>query len=814
VPDSHDNLEQLAHLLGSDGLMTDPAARLVYSRDASHMTMGRPLAVALPADAATLRAVVRHCADHGLTVVTRGTGTGLSGGAVPNEGAIVLATARLNGIHTVDVPGRRVRCQVGVLNDRVSAHAAPSALHFAPDPSSQSAASIGGNIAENAGGPHCLRHGVTLQHLLRLEWCDVRGRELVTSRGLPCERGIDLTSLLCGSEGTLGVVTAADLRLVPNPSSVATLAAFFPDLNEATGSVVSLLGAGLMPVAIEIVDQPMLEAVEAAFGFGFPTDVAAAMILEFAGSPEETAEDSHRAKELLAAAGAREVRLAEDEATRRELWKCRKKAFGAVGRLAPSYVTMDVVVPLGELPELVREIQVIKNKYGVEIATAFHAGDGNLHPGVHYDDRDPEQCRAAHAAADEIMQAALAKGGSVTGEHGVGIEKLHAMPWQIDPVALDVMWSIRRAFDPAELLNPGKALSPPDSPCAPAPPVPSGSTFRWESLTVTASADVSLADLQAEALARGLWLPTGLAAAAETTGRSSAGLGGDRTVGSLVDHILLGPSLLSSSVARDSLLELWAEMGDGGVLHAGAPVVKNVAGYQLAQMICGSGGVLAVPRAATFQLRPAPETIALWRFDGPIDRESTTGALAPLLRLLAAREAALGSPTCVLDTAGPESEGSLFVLAGGRDRAWDLGALDRGLRAAAESAGLHGSVHERSDFASWAQLLTRLPDWARAGAHWTVSTAIPDARQEASPIPLGPSGRVIWQATPRLTWTPDLPLPSNGWHVDTCYDDGRATALPEPAAGVPRDLLRSLKAIFDPEQRLGGPAWLIGDTDD
>ena len=311
---------------------------------------------------------------------------------------------------------------------------------------------------------------MTLQHLHRLEWCDSTGRSLTTGSNHPARRGFHLTSLLCGSEGTLGLVTAAELALVPDPQEVATLLAIFPLLDEATAAVVQLLGTGLLPVAVEMVDQSMLQAVEQAFAFGFPTDVEAAMICEFAGGAEEVAEDSSRAVDLLLQAGAREVRRAADEAERLELWKCRKKAFGAVGRLAPGYVTMDVVVPLGELPGLVSQIQVIKRKHDVAIATAFHAGDGNLHPGVQYDDRDGDQTRRAHAAADEIIRDALARGGSCTGEHGVGLEKLHAVPWQIDAEFAGLQQKIKSLFDPDNLLNPGKMLPPPDSVFADRPP--------------------------------------------------------------------------------------------------------------------------------------------------------------------------------------------------------------------------------------------------------------------------------------------------------------------------------------------------------
>ena len=379
----------LEAILGRRGVLTDRAALLVYSRDASHLTLGLPLAVALPTDVEQVRAVVQACAGAGVPLVCRGTGTGLSAGAVPADGWVVLSTARLNELTALDATESMIFAQPGVLNAAVSERAAPAGLHFAPDPSSQSASTIGGNIAENAGGPHCLRHGVTLQHLRGLQWCDARGVAHHTGTGPAGGRGFHLDSLLCGSEGTLGVITGSWLNLTPSPDHESTLLAFFNTLEAATTAVGSLLRQGLQPVAVEMVDQAMLQAVEEAFAFGFSTSAAAAMICEFAGSAQAVAGDADRARQILEVAGATQVRLAADAVERAELWKCRKKAFGAVGRLTPSYVTMDVVVPLGRLPHLVTAIQEIKARHGVKVSTAFHAGDGNLHPGVHYDDRDP-----------------------------------------------------------------------------------------------------------------------------------------------------------------------------------------------------------------------------------------------------------------------------------------------------------------------------------------------------------------------------------------------------------------------------------------
>jgi glycolate oxidase len=777
---------ELSSILGPDGLLLDEAALTVYSRDASHMTLGRPCAVALPRDALALQRAVAVCARRGIPVVCRGTGTGLSGGAVPHEGDLVLSTARLNRLDNLDPGTLTVHAEAGVLNDQVTRFASPASLHFAPDPSSQAAASIGGNIAENAGGPHCLRLGVTRRHLRRLDWVDASGRAWTTGRGQSVERGLDLVSLLCGSEGTLGLVTGADLSLVPDPPAVVTLLAFFPELDRATSAVVGLLGQGMLPVAVEMVDQAMLVAVEEAFGFGFSTDVAAAMIVEFAGLTEEVGEDAAAASAFLAEAGASEVRTAADEAERLELWKCRKKAFGAVGRLAPSYVTMDVVVPLGSLPALVSEIQVIKARHGVEVATAFHAGDGNLHPGVHYDDRDPGQTAVAHAAADEIIRAALARGGSATGEHGVGIEKLHVLPWQLDAGTAELLPLIKNLLDPDGLLNPGKALPDPSSDFAPAPAIPPKVDYRWQDLTVTAQADVPLARLQSEALGRGLMIPVGYGL---DSGSRSA------TVADLVNHLVTGPAVAASGHARDALLEIWAETGDGRSFHAGAPVFKNVAGYDLVGLIAGASGTLARVDAATFQLRPAPRDLGVGHLQ---PREGCPlSVLEDLVTVLAERDASLGGPAMAYETDGRILTGMVHLWIPGRNRPWDLQDWDRRIR---EYPDL---VCAGFDIRGWSEDLIDLerdpvPAWLETG-EWSILGSLPG--QFPGPLPRS-AGRFVWQSAPRVVWAAGPTEQAAGWHHDVFRQDGIINPPPAAPAGVPTDLLTSLQSLFDPEGRL------------
>lgn len=777
-------LRELESLPGSGSCLGDPAARQVYSRDASHMTIGLPLCVCLPAASDEAAGIVSACVRAGVPFVARGAGTGLSGGALPPEGAVVVSLARLDGLGAVDPVNCTVDVGPGAVNLRVSEHCAAAGLEFAPDPSSESASTIGGNIAENAGGPHCLRVGVTVQHVRSLRWVDPGGRIRATGRGLSAERGIDLTALLTGSEGTLGVVVEARLGLTPRPEAASTLLALFPDLDAAPRAVVAMLAGGMLPAALEMIDRQMLAVVEQAFAFGFPTDAAAALIVEFAGSAESTAEDAARARELLDGFGA-EVRLAADAAERQDLWRCRKHAFGAVGRLAPAYVTMDVAVPVGRLPDIVRRVQSEGEKHDVRIATALHAGDGNLHPGVMYDDRDPDSAARAQAAADAIVTAALEMGGTVTGEHGVGIEKRHLLGRQLDPEAVRLMAAIKDHCDPDALCNPGKAL-PESGDSPPPPPPPEAADFAWDSLTVGAPASADLARLQDAAIERGFWIPIG----AFPPGT---------TVGDLVDHPFASPAPLAGGPVRDPLLEVWAATGDGRRFHAGTPCAKNVAGYDLARLVCGSGGTLARVEGATFLLRPVPESVGFWRWKaaGDLGRE----AMASLRGILLGHPADAGSPAIRL------AGGELTVAAPGRVRDWHLGALGRDLlRWAAES----GLADPEPGILPFAEAFAEVSGWTSAAGDWSLL-----ARKAGGPAwPDLPRGAgFLWQGAPEILWLPaEAPAGAEGWHRDRVRVAGRPADLPEPGLDVPLDLLRGLKRIFDPRGTLPAPPWLLSET--
>jgi glycolate oxidase subunit GlcD len=566
----------LKALLARDCL-DNAAARRVYARDASHMEIGEPACICLPRTAEQVAAIVKLCRRYKTPYVARGAGTGLSGGALPTDGAVVISLARLTHLTSVDKGRHSVWAGAGVTNEAVSIHAAPSGLEFAPDPGSRAAATIGGNIAENAGGPHCLKTGVTAAHIRALQWVDGSG----VLRTTDLTRGICPARLLIGSEGTLGIVTAAELNLVPVSECASTLLAFFDDLREAASAVVSLMTSGLWPAAVEMIDRNMLQLVEEAFEFGFPTDHAAAMIVELAGSREAVAADAEQAVALLKTCGAWDVQLAADDARREELWRCRRRAFGAVGRLSPNYVTMDIAVPLGALPDFVMTVERIGEECDVRIATALHAADGNLHPGVLYDARDAQSKARADRAADLIIRAALDAGGTVTGEHGVGVEKLEYLSLQLGPLALELMLKVKSLFDPDNLCNPGKALTEPGD--GKVRPAPIDIKVDKQSLLVHAPARARWRDVQDAARRHGLCV-------------TCAAHHEDQTVGDLVQY---------GTDARDNVLELWVETGDGRPLYLGSPTLKNVAGYDLLHMLVGTGEMLVTVRAATFALKPA-----------------------------------------------------------------------------------------------------------------------------------------------------------------------------------------------------------------
>jgi glycolate oxidase subunit GlcD len=447
-------------IVGSTHLITDPDRLLVYESDGLTAYRVTPRAVVLPADTEEVTAVVRALHAQGVEVVPRGAGTGLSGGALSTENGVIVGTARMNGILEIDPENRIARIQPGVINARLTEAARPHGLYYAPDPSSQSTCTLGGNVAENSGGPHCLKYGVTSRYVSALTVVLADG-EVVRLGGSDAGApgGLDLVGLFVGSEGCFGIATEIEVRLLPLAEGVRTLLGIFDTMEAAGHAVTAIMAGGLLPAAVEIVDAATIRAVEASvFAAGYPTDAGAALVIEFDGTEDGLDADADRAERCCLDAGAREVQRATDDEHRAALWRGRKKAFGAMGRIAPDLLVQDATVPRTKLPEVLARIAEIGTRYELEVANVFHAGDGNLHPNILFDRHDTEQLERVERASKEIMELCVSVGGTITGEHGVGVDKRGYMTLVHGPDEIRAMASVKAVFDPRGLFNPGKVL--------------------------------------------------------------------------------------------------------------------------------------------------------------------------------------------------------------------------------------------------------------------------------------------------------------------------------------------------------------------
>src|SRR5213080_1809090 len=453
-------VDTLAEIVGPRHVRTALPERLTYAKDGLPTHRRVPGVVVLPGSRDEVIAVVRLLGALGMPFVPRGAGTGLSGGALADGDAVLIVLTRLNRILKIDARNRLAVVEPGVVNVRLSLAAAPHGLQYTPDPSSQTACTIGGNVAENAGGPHCLKYGVTAQHVLALEVVLADGRivELGSPGGEPW--GPDVVGLFVGSEGNFGIATRIAVRLLPLPRAVRTLLAAFDSLRAAGEAVSAVIASGIVPAALEMMDQSCIRAVEdSVYAAGYPRDAAAVLLVELDGhSDEAVAADSATVQELLAAHGAASIRVAADTAERDRLWQGRKKAFGAMGRLPRDLVVQDAVVPRSALPDVLETIGRIAAAYQLTVSNVFHAGDGNLHPNISFDARVPGLRTRVDAASTAIMEACVAAGGTITGEHGVGLDKLRYMPLIFDAESLAAMRAVRRAWDPEERVNPGKVV--------------------------------------------------------------------------------------------------------------------------------------------------------------------------------------------------------------------------------------------------------------------------------------------------------------------------------------------------------------------
>ena len=452
-------VEALGRIVGPRWVRHRRAELATYTMDGLPTRESYPGLVVLPGSAEEVRDVLRLLHLAGVPFVARGAGTGLSGGAVGDPDSVLITLTRMNRILRVDPVQRRAVLQPGVINNRLSEAVIGHGLHYIPDPSSQAACTVGGNVAENAGGPHCLKYGVTTNHIVELEVVLTDGStlRLGSPQGEPW--GPDLVGLFVGSEGMFGIATQITVRLEPMPPSVRTMLADFPTVRGASEAVSSIIAAGIVPAALEMMDQACVAAVEASiYAAGYPTDAAAVLLVELDGQPDAVAAEAGIVESLLRDRGAREVRSATSPADRARLWQGRKKAFGAMGRIAPDLAVQDAVVPRSSLPEIMDRIEEIRSRHRLSISNVFHAGDGNLHPNISFDRRDPDLAERVRVACREIMTACVEAGGSITGEHGVGSDKIDYMSLIFDSESLGAMRAVRRAFDPTELANPGKVV--------------------------------------------------------------------------------------------------------------------------------------------------------------------------------------------------------------------------------------------------------------------------------------------------------------------------------------------------------------------
>jgi glycolate oxidase len=454
----HEVAQALAAVLPAGAVLAAPEDTRPYECDGLAAYRQMPLVVALPHDEAQVLAVLAVCRGLGVPIVPRGAGTGLSGGAMPIAEGVVLSTARLNRIVRLDATSRTAVVQPGVRNLAISEAAAPHGLYYAPDPSSQIACTIGGNVAENSGGVHCLKYGLTVHNVLRVRVATIDGEIVELGSEAPDAPGLDLLSVFIGSEGMLGIVTEVTVKLVPKAMCARVIMASFGDVVTAGNAVAHVIAAGIIPAGLEMMDQTSVRMVEPFVHAGYDLDAAAILLCEADGTAEEVDDEIARMTAVLREAGAGAIAVSTTEAERLRFWSGRKNAFPAAGRISPDYYCMDGTIPRKHLARVLTGIAQMEVKYGLRCANVFHAGDGNLHPLILFDANRPDELERAEAFGAEILALCVAVGGTITGEHGVGVEKIDSMCVQFKPAELAAFFAVKKAFDPAMLLNPDKAI--------------------------------------------------------------------------------------------------------------------------------------------------------------------------------------------------------------------------------------------------------------------------------------------------------------------------------------------------------------------
>ncbi len=643
---------RLADVVGPDNVVTDPLDLRAYEYDAA-LERSRPDVVVFPTSTDEVSEILRFCSAKAIPVTPRGSGTSLSGGPVPLEAGVLLEFARMDKLLEVDPENQRAVCQAGYLNFDFMEELATIGHFYAPDPSSQKVCTMGGNVGENSGGPHCLKYGVTTNHVTGLKAVLSGGEVMELGSKAIEERGYDLRGLVIGSEGTLAVVTEITCRILPDPESVVTMLAIFDSLIAAGEAVSGIIASGMIPATLEMMDRPIIRAVEEATHAGYPLDAEAVLIIELDGMAGGMQQQVSQVQSVCRERGAQRFQVAQSEEERELLWAGRKGAFGAVASIAPNKMVTDVVVPRTKLPEVLAEVMKIGERHGLNVGNVFHAGDGNLHPQLLFDDRDEDQVRRVIAADKEIAKLALSAGGVLTGEHGIGSQKAYAMPLMYAPQDLAAMRAIKRLFDPPGILNPGKVLPDPteaeldlrlarltrDLPSDPgaafAPesceeaaaalaeasqqgrritPV-GGRTkvgdlgdrlalescnlqaivdYDWENLTVTLGAGARISDVQQALAEHGQFVPV------------TAPFSDRATIGGVIAANSNGPLRYGLGEVRDVMLGVKFAACNGQVITSGSKTVKNVAGYDVKRLLVGSSGSLGMLLEATFRTLPLP----------------------------------------------------------------------------------------------------------------------------------------------------------------------------------------------------------------
>ena len=463
---------ELSQIVGKENILSSETDLMLYGYDAS-LFKSKPDCIVLPNSTEEVSMVVKFAHQHGVSVVARGSGTNLSGGTVPTRGGIIIHFSRMNRILEIDTENQRAVVEPGLFTLSLKTQLGRYGYVYQPDPASEKVSTFGGNFAENSGGPHCLKYGVTTNHILGAEVVLSDG-EVVNVGGKALDQpGYDLTGVLVGSEGTMGIATKLVLRIMPKPEAVKTLLAIYNSLEDAGRTVSAIIADGILPATLEILDNNTIKAVEASVKAGYPLDAAAVLLIELDGVKDGMDRLAQRVMEICKKNNVREVKAAQSEAERAQLWAGRRGAFGAVARLRPNYLVCDGTVPRTKLPEVLKKVVEITRKYNLDVANVFHAGDGNLHPLILFDERDEDELRRVHAAGAEILKVCADAGGTISGEHGIGTEKMKEMCFVFSNNDILAMKKVKKAFDPDDLMNPGKVLPPAES-CGPAQSVKHG----------------------------------------------------------------------------------------------------------------------------------------------------------------------------------------------------------------------------------------------------------------------------------------------------------------------------------------------------